>query len=53
MPRQARLDALGALHHIIVRGINKAPIFKDDEDKTRFLFVGTHKEYDSIDAGSI
>ena len=37
MPRQARLDVPGALHHIIVRGINKAPIFKDDQDKTRFL----------------
>jgi REP element-mobilizing transposase RayT len=37
MPRQARLDALGALHHIIVRGINKAAIFRDDQDKTRFL----------------
>ncbi len=37
MPRKARLDAPGALHHIIVRGINKAPIFKDDQDKTRFL----------------
>jgi len=37
MPRQARLDVPGALHHIIVRGINKAPIFKDDQDKMRFL----------------
>jgi REP element-mobilizing transposase RayT len=37
MPRRARLDAPGALHHIIVRGINKAPIFKDDQDKSRFL----------------
>jgi REP element-mobilizing transposase RayT len=37
MPRKARLDAPGALHHIIIRGINKAPIFKDDQDKTRFL----------------
>lgn len=37
MPRQARLDIPGALHHIMVRGINKANIFKDDEDKTRFL----------------
>jgi putative transposase len=37
MPRKARLDAPGALHHIIVRGINKAPIFKDDQDKTSFL----------------
>jgi putative transposase len=37
MPRQARLDAPGALHHIIVRGVNKAAIFKDDQDKNRFL----------------
>lgn len=37
MPRRARLDAPGALHHIIVRGINKAPIFKDDQDRNRFL----------------
>ena len=36
MPRQARLDVPGALHHIMVRGINKANIF-DDEDKERFL----------------
>jgi len=26
-----------ALHHIMVRGINKSTIFKDDEDKSRFL----------------
>jgi len=37
MPRQARLDAPGALHHIIIRGINRSPIFKDDEDKRLFL----------------
>jgi Transposase and inactivated derivatives len=37
MPRQARLDVPGALHHIMVRGINKADIFVDNEDKTRFL----------------
>lgn len=37
MPRQARLDAPGALHHIIVRGINKAPIFEDPADKRAFL----------------
>jgi len=35
--RQARLDVPGALHHIMVRGINKPAIFKDDEDKTLFL----------------
>ncbi len=37
MPRQARLDVPGALHHIMVRGIDKSKIFKDDNDKTRFL----------------
>ena len=37
MPRKARLDAPGTLHHIIVRGINKTPIFKDDLDKALFL----------------
>jgi len=37
MPRQARLDVAGALHHIMVRGINKSAIFEDDQDRTRFL----------------
>ena len=37
MPRQVRLDVPGALHHIMVRGIDKSSIFRDDQDKTRFL----------------
>ncbi len=37
MPRQARLDVPGALHHIMVRGINKSAIFEDDQDRARFL----------------
>ena len=37
MPRQVRLDVPGALHHIMVRGIDKCSIFRDDQDKTRFL----------------
>jgi putative transposase len=37
MPRQARLDFTGALHHIMVRGINKTPIFVDDLDRESFL----------------
>ena len=37
MPRRARLDAPGALHHIMVRGINKAAIFSDDQDRQKFL----------------
>ena len=37
MPRQARLDASGGLHHIMVRGINKSDIFLDDLDRQAFL----------------
>ena len=37
MPRQARIDAPGALHHIIVRGIERRKIFKDDGDRIDFL----------------
>jgi REP element-mobilizing transposase RayT len=37
MPRQARLDVPGALHHIMIRGIDKTNIFRDAEDKDRFL----------------
>jgi putative transposase len=32
MPRKARIDAPGALHHIIVRGIERKAIFKDSID---------------------
>ena len=37
MPRQARIDAPGALHHIIVRGIERRKIFDDDKDRYDFL----------------
>ena len=37
MPRKARIDAPGALHHIIVRGIEKRDIFKDDADRQNFI----------------
>lgn len=37
MPRGARLDITGALHHIMVRGINKSDIFEDDQDRDLFL----------------
>jgi putative transposase len=37
MPRQSRIDAPGALHHIIARGINRRSIFDDDEDRDRFV----------------
>ncbi|MEJ2684488.1 MAG: hypothetical protein P8Z71_08850 [Candidatus Sulfobium sp.] len=32
MPRRARLDFPGTLHHVIVRGIEKKSIVQDDED---------------------
>jgi hypothetical protein len=32
MPRQARLDAPGTLHHVIIRGIEKRRIVDDRED---------------------
>jgi REP element-mobilizing transposase RayT len=37
MPRKARIDAPGALHHIIVRGIERRKIFYDDSDRDDFL----------------
>ena len=37
MPRKTRIDAPGALHHIIVRGIERKKIFKDDTDRVKFL----------------
>jgi len=37
MPRQSRLDAPGALHHIIVRGIERRKIFSDDRDRYDFI----------------
>jgi hypothetical protein len=30
MPRQARLDAPGTLHHVFIRGIERKEIVKDD-----------------------
>jgi len=37
MPRQARIDAPGAVHHIIARGIERGKIFRDDEDRDNFI----------------
>ncbi len=37
MPRQARIDAPGALHHIICRGIEGRKIFHDDCDRDDFV----------------
>ena len=37
MPRKSRIDARGALHHIIVRGIEGGVIFQDEIDRDRFI----------------
>jgi REP element-mobilizing transposase RayT len=37
MPRSARLDAPGVLHHIIIRGIERKKIFTDNSDRQNFI----------------
>jgi REP element-mobilizing transposase RayT len=37
MPRKARIDAPGALQHIICRGIERRKIFRDDADKNNLV----------------
>jgi REP element-mobilizing transposase RayT len=37
MPRKARIDAPGVLHHVIIRGIERRKIFLDDTDYDDFL----------------
>lgn len=42
MPRQARLDAPGTLHHVIVRGIERRKIVDDDQERQDFVSrIGT------------
>ncbi len=37
MPRSARLDAPGVLHHVMTRGIERRRIFRDDLDREDFV----------------
>ena len=37
MPRKARIDAPGAVHHIIIRGIERRQIFRSDSDRVDLL----------------
>ncbi|MEA3544959.1 MAG: transposase [Thermodesulfobacteriota bacterium] len=37
MPRQPRIDAPGILHHIICRGIERRPLFTEDDDREDFV----------------
>ena len=57
MPRQARLDAPGTLHHVIIRGIEKRNIVDDQKDRQDLLtrdltiaqqYVGRFKEYTEL-----
>ena len=37
MPRLARLDAPGVLHHVMIRGIERRNIFNDNKDRDNLL----------------
>ncbi len=37
MPRGARLDAPGTWHHVMVRGIERSPLFRTDVDREDFV----------------
>ena len=37
MPRKSRIDAPGALHHIVARGIDRQKIFQDDADRRNLI----------------
>jgi putative transposase len=34
---RSRIDAAGALHHVMVRGIERGAVFRSDTDGDRFL----------------
>ena len=42
MPRKARLKADDAIFHIMCKSISEVDLFKDDEDKKKYL--STYKE---------
>jgi hypothetical protein len=37
MPRKSRIDAAGALHHVMVRGIERGAVFRSDIDRNQFV----------------
>ena len=37
MPRRARIDYPGGVHHLIIRGIERKRIFQDDQDRNAFV----------------
>ncbi|MCK4504525.1 MAG: transposase [Candidatus Aegiribacteria sp.] len=50
MPRTKRLDWKNAVHHVMVRGVEKRNIFIDDSDRRRFVSrLGRYVEETGID----
>ncbi len=50
MPRQAKLDAPGVLHHVMGRGIERKNIFVNDKDQLDFIGrLSTAEEEESMD----
>ncbi|WP_338449917.1 transposase [Niallia oryzisoli] len=39
MPRRARLKSRSGIYHVMIRGVNRQIIFKDDEDKGRLVWT--------------
>ena len=37
MPGRSRIDAAGALHHVMVRGIERGDVFGSDTDRDHFV----------------
>jgi hypothetical protein len=37
MPRRSRIDAAGALHHVLARDIERGSVFLNDADRDRLL----------------
>jgi len=52
MPRGPRLNAPGSLHHLIIRGIERGTIVRDDDDRMEFAqsgdALGTYRCHDTI-----
>jgi putative transposase len=36
MPRKSRIDAAGVIHHLMVRGIERGAVFRDDTARNNF-----------------
>src|SRR5574341_608045 len=41
VPRGPRLDALGALQYVIVRGLDRQTSFRTEEDRREFLYIAS------------